>query len=212
MVKYFISFIICFGNLISNAQYNYNETERDAARWSIKISPLSLIEPDQAVSLATEFRPIPNIGIQLEGGYIFNTVYLSTNRIISNTEGFRIVPEVRYYDTHFKKNLQRYAGLQLSYKQLAKDVEMWIYKTNYQQLETIHLKKYNMTCALIGGLQNHSRLIGYDLNIGIGVKYKVVNTDASFYNMDMFENRYGESATGFYPQLSAGFKLCIKIL
>lgn len=212
MIKYFLSLLCCVGYQFSMAQYNNNQSETDAAQWSIKISPLSLIEPDQAVTLATEFRPIPNLGIQIEGAYIFNTIYFSNNRVVSNTSGFRVVPEIRYYDIHFKKNVQRYAGLQFSYKQVEKDVEMWIYKMNYDQLEILHLKKYNMTGALIGGLQNHSRRIGYDFNIGIGLKYKAFSSNASYTNMEMFDNRYGETSTGFYPQLSASFKLCFKIM
>lgn len=213
MIKYFLSLSLCFPFLFSFAQKNTYNAVPDNTFWSIKISPLSLFEPDQAISLATEIKPIPRLSIQVEGGYIFNTVYLSTRRTITNTQGFRIVPEIRYYDIHFKKNLQRYLGLQLSYKQLGKDVEEWVYKSNYQQLETVHLKKNNMTFTLIAGLQNHAKLIGYDFNLGLGMKYKTLYNYPDRNNLDtIFESYLGETISGYYPQLSASFKLCIRIL
>lgn len=212
MVKYFLTLSLSLCALFSNAQNNIQKSEAQNAKWSLKFSPLTLIEPDQALSFATEIRVLPHIGLQLEGGFIFNTWYLSTARTVTNTRGFRLMPELRYYDIDLKGNLQRYLGVQLSYKQLSKDVEEWVNKTNYQQLENIHLKKYNSTIVFIAGLQNHAKVIGFDFNIGVGLKYKSLDYHPNAASGNLFPSYFGESATSFYPQFSTTFKLCYKIL
>ena len=188
-------------------------TSTDHPLWSIKLSPLGLIEPDQALSLATEVRIKSHFGFQLEGSYLFNTWYLAINtRTVTNTQGFRIVPEFRYYDVNFKNTLHRYVGLQLSYKQLEKDVEEWTAKPNFIQLETTHLKKNNMTATVLLGLQNHAKLIGFDFNLGLGFKYKTLFNNEAISNNNLINTHLGESFGGYYPQLSATFKLCVKII
>ena len=211
MKPLFLFFLCICYSVWSLAQLN-NSTQ-DYAIWSIKLSPIGLIEPDQALSLATEVRIKPHFGIQVEGSYLFNTWYLATNtRTVTNTKGFRIVPEFRYYDIHFKNTLHRYVGLQLSYKQLEKDIEEWSAKPNYIQLETNHLKKNNLTACILVGLQNHAKLIGFDFNLGLGLKYKTLFNVNGVSNNNILNSQLGESFGGFYPQLSASFKLCVKLI
>lgn len=212
MNKYIVTLLLILMYVMSSAQRNPASSEPEPAQWSIKFSPLGLIEADQAASLATEVRVMPCIGIQVEGSYIFNTLFLASERIVSNTRGFRVVPEIRYYDINFRKKLQRYIGLQMSYKQVDKDVEEWIYKTNHTRLETIHMKKSNFTTTFIGGIQNNSHLIGFDLNVGLGFKYKTLNNNATFNDQNVFNTYFGETLGGYYPQLSATFKLCVKLM
>ncbi len=205
-----ILFLLIFASLFANAKQK--KEEHSSAVWSLKFSPLGLFEPDQAISLATEVRVKPRLGIQLEASYIFNTLYLASDRVITNTRGTRIVPEIRYYDISFKRNVQRYIGLQISFKYVEKDVEQWVNKTNYRQLETFHLRKNNVAAIFMGGIQNHAHRIGYDLNIGIGAKYKTMNDTYTPKDITPFSEHYGEALGGYYPTLSATFKLCYRIL
>jgi hypothetical protein len=210
MLRYF--FVLFCNAIFGISIAQTRPQELSQARWSLKFSPLGIAEFDQAVSLATEFRPVPQVGLQLEGSYIFNTVELSSERKISNTAGFRVVPELRYYDIYFKNNLQRYLGLQLSYKQVSKEVEAWTSKPNYSQLETHHLLKRNFTASLIAGLQNHAHRIGFDFNMGLGLKYKQFDDLSRSTNFTGFDTYMGEIVGGYYPQLSGTFKICVKIL
>lgn len=208
MIKNSFLLLICICAVKCAAQ---NKKSADLTHWTLKCSPLGLIEADQAISFATEFKPKPRLGIQLEGSFIFNTIYFSQERSITNTRGFRIVPEIRYYDKGFKKNLHRYVGLQLSYKQVEKDVEQWVRKMSYRQLESIHLKKNNLAAIFIGGLQNHGHRINIDFNIGLGFKYKTMNDNYHPKDITAFSEQYGEPLGGYYPTLSGTFKLVYKL-
>lgn len=208
-MKYLLLSLLAFIAVNCIAQKNQNNT--DYASWCVKFSPLGLFEPDQAFSIATEYRPITNVGVQIEGSYIFNSMSMSAQRSVRGTRGFRIVPEIRYYDVNFKKNVQRYVGLQMSYKQVHKEVEEWVYKTNYQQLTTTPLHKTNLTATLIGGLQNNTHRIGYDFNLGLGAKYKIIKGTTSTGSMQFYDNYFGETLSGYYVQLSATFKLVMRL-
>ena len=211
--QYYLIIVFIFINQFSFSQKMNGQNEATYSTFSIKVSPLGLIEPDQAASIAFEIRTSVHIGVQVEGSYIFNTWYLSNKRTISNTNGFRIVPEIRYYDNKENRNAHKYIGIQLSYKKLNKNIETWVSKSNYQQLETIEIQKYNMTGAVIAGIQNNAHRIGFDFNLGLGLKYKNLYNNATNSNIsDVFlPSEFGESITGYYPQLSATFKLCFKI-
>lgn len=201
-------------NCLAQKQYDSFE-EKNYADWSLKFSPLGLLEPDQNLALGMEFRPIPSLGIQLEGSFIFQTLHLSNQRQIPFTRGFRVVPEFRWYDIDFKPNTNRYIGLQLSYKYVEKDIQTWVDRGIYQRYETISMQKFNAAAAIILGLQRHPDRIGFDFNLGLGIKYKqllVLEQVGSSTPRGWPGNLYGEVADGFYPQLSATFKLCYRLL
>jgi len=198
--------------MAATAQRNYDGYgEKNFADWSLKLSPLGLLEPDQNLSLAMEIRPVPSIGIQLEGAYIFQTLYLSNQRSIPHTRGFRVVPEIRFYDVDFKPNTHRYLGLQLSYKYIDKVIETWVDRGVFQTYQTIPMQKFNAAAALILGLQRHPGRVGFDFNLGLGLKYKQLELPTQAGTQiprGWPSNLYGELVSGFYPQLSATFKLC----
>lgn len=213
IIFYFALFsLLSFVSFAQQKQYDFDSHQY--AYWSLKYCPLGLIEGDQALSFASEYRFADQFSIQCEASYIFNFVSLSNNRIIKSNNGFRIVPEVRYYEDDPDRRVQRYMGIQLSYKKVKKEMEQWRRQTNFSRAEQIQINKYNFTGAFIVGLQNTSRRIGYDLNVGIGIKYKEVEgfVDQNKYiDNDYANSQFGEMLTGYYPQATGTFKLCIRL-
>lgn len=195
-------------------QKQYDFDARQYAVWSVKYCPLGLIEGDQAISIATEYRFSDQLSVQLEGSYIFNFLSLSSNRVITQNQGFRIVPELRYYDNDLNRRTHRYMGLQLSYKNVIKELEQWERLNNYSQVTRIHIHKQNVTGAFIVGIQNTHRRVGFDLNVGVGIKYKKMDgfdDTINFNDADFGNSEYGELLTGIYPQATGTFKFCVRL-
>ncbi len=192
---------------------DYN-TEINYARWSLKFSPLHLIEPDQQVALSSEYRPTDNVGIQLGLGYIFNTAFLASHRNAYNTRGFRILPEIRLYNTtHTAHQLHKYIGIQLGYKHVTRDAIEWERHSNYEKQTSALLKKNVATAAIVFGMQRHPKRIGFDFNIAFGVKYKYMTTTPALVtnNRSFFPSYFGEAWTGYYPHLNATFSFCYRL-
>ncbi len=184
------------------------------SQWSVKFSPICFLEPDQSMALSVEYRPAANVGLQLGVSYIFNTEFLAFDRFAENTTGYKILPELRMYNTtRTAHQLHKYIGIQLGYKHVSKDVSSWERKNNYQVQETVSLKKYTGTTAIILGMQRHPKRIGFDFNIAFGVKYKYLTStpELAKTKSNLFPSYYGEAWTGYYPHFNATFNVCYSL-
>lgn len=210
----FLILLSTFSLIGKSQQKQYDLDNRQYAIWSVKYSPLGLIEGDQALSIASEYRFTDRLSVQVEGSYIFNFFSLTQNRVILQNRGFRIVPEIRYYDDDVDRRTHRYMGLQLSYKNVKKKLEQWTNMDNYSKMTLVNLQKQNVTGAFIVGIQNTHRRIGFDLNVGIGIKYKIVDVQDDQNNnlvKEFANSQFGEMMTGIYPQTTATFKFCVRL-
>lgn len=195
----------------SNAQFRREFVNEKYAKLAFKISPLTLAEFDNAIGMAVEYKPTPSIGIQLDGQYIFSAYYFDNLKQVYNASGFKICPELRMYDAFFRNKLHRYAGVRVGYKYVEKNVSIWENVSNQLQMakDTL-LKKSTIHCAIIIGLQAEGRITGFDLTLGVGGKYKILNIDKYSRTglRSFFPAEYGESITGFYFHPVVNMRMC----
>lgn len=194
-------------------QYVY---EMNYAALSLKVNPIALIEADQAIGVAIEYRLSQRIGIQLQGDYIVNSIAFSSKRIVSNVIGYRLIPECRIYNKIAnKRNLQRYTSFQISYKTMQKDISSWEQRNNFEELKEITFRKNAYAAAIAFGVQKNPKRIGFDFNLGIGIKCKILHdipkTSVTDWNNDQYQPIFGELQTGIYPHVVANFKFCYKL-
>lgn len=205
------SFVFFFAIKNTKAQFRREYVDEKYAQLAFKFTPLTIAEFDNAIGLAIEYKPKPSIGIQLDGQYIFGAYYFDNLKQVNNASGFKICPELRMYDAFFHNKLHRYAGVRVGYKYVEKNVSIWENISNQLQMQKdTLLKKSHIHCAIIVGLQAEGRITGFDLTLGIGGKYKILNIEKySRTGLRSFlPAEYGESITGFYFHPVINMRMC----
>lgn len=205
------SFIFFFAIINAKAQFRREFVDEKYAHIIFKFTPLTIAEFDQSLGFAIEYKPKPSLGIHIDGQYVFGAYYFDNLKKVNNASGFKIYPELRMYDAFFHNKLHRYVGVRVGYKYVEKSVSIWENVTNQLQMEKdTLLKKSSIHCAVVVGLQAEGRITGFDLTLGVGGKYKMLNIDKYSRTglRKYFPAEYGESVTGYYLHPIVNMRLC----
>jgi hypothetical protein len=195
--------------------------------FSLYTSPLSAVDyiSHPMVSLGGEYIFLDRLGLAAEYGIKYKDNY-KCDTLWEKSKGYTYRIELKYYDIHkFKKgSLRNYISLEYRY---IKDNhnEVFTYhqdtssvddiKDNYGVLKDIYIG--NLKYGIIIGL---GKRFYTDVYCGIGIRYRDVRNTHREYNPDIgnepayvddiFSSFGLEEESGFYPNLSFGFKIGIR--